>query len=58
MKDMMVVGLKLNINGTITDFLGVHISKDNQGIIHLTQPQLIDSITQELNLHGPHTKGN
>jgi len=35
-EDMKAAGLKLTIDGTIADFLGVKISKDSSGHIHLT----------------------
>jgi len=55
-EDMKAAGLKLTVDGTIADFLGVNISKDSSGYIHLTQPQLIDSILKELNLQGANVK--
>jgi hypothetical protein len=47
MKD---VGLNLTVEGEISDFLGVNIQYKSDGTIHLTQPQLIDSILKELRL--------
>jgi hypothetical protein len=54
MKD---VGLDLTVEGDISDFLGVNIQREADGTIHLTQPQLIDSILEELGLHGKDAKG-
>ena len=47
---MKLAGLKLTIDGDISDFLGVKISKKKDGTIHLTQPHLIDKILQDLRL--------
>ena len=44
---------KLNITeeeGGIQDFLGIHIDQKADGIIHLTQPHLIDQILKDLNM--------
>jgi len=56
-EDMKVVELKITIEGIIANFLGVNIKRDRQGNIHLTQPQLIDSIFKELNLDRDKVKG-
>jgi len=56
-EDMKAAGLKITVEGTIADFLGVNIKRDRHGHIHLTQPQLIDSILKELNLDGEKVKG-
>ena len=43
--------------GDVGDFLGIRIKKQNDGTIHLSQPQLIDSIIQDLHLQpGSNTK--
>lgn len=41
--------------GHLTDYLGVSISKDNEGRLHLTQPHVIDQIIKDLNFQS-HTK--
>ena len=55
-----MIAVKLNITeeGTLEDFLGVNIDRKADGTIHLTQPQLIDSILHDLRLleHGVNTK--
>jgi hypothetical protein len=41
-------GLDLTVEGGISDFLGVKISRQPDGTIHLTQPHLIDQIIPDL----------
>ena len=51
-KDMKEVGLDLTVEGTVEDFLGVHIHRDTKaGTFVLTQRRLIDSILEELGLN-------
>jgi hypothetical protein len=52
-EDMRKAGLKLTVEGDITDFLGVQVDRKPDGTIHLTQPHLIDQILQDLRLDGP-----
>ena len=44
--------LDITDEGTLEDFLGVSIDRKNDGIMHLTQLQLIDNILGYLNLSG------
>ena len=37
-------GLNITILGDVNDFLGVHVSKEQDGRIHVSQPHLIDQI--------------
>ena len=53
---MKQTDLELTVEGDISDFLGVKIDYRMDGTIHLTQPQLINSILKELNLDKPNTK--
>jgi hypothetical protein len=55
-QEMKDVGLDLTVEGTINDFLGVNIQYKKDGSIHLTQPQLINSIIKELHLDTGNTK--
>ena len=48
--------LDITIEGTLEDFLGVNIDRKEDGSIHLTQPQLIDSILRDLNLDNDNVK--
>ena len=48
--DMKEVGLKLTVDGDVSDFLGVQIKHEPDGMIHLTQPQIIDNILRDLHL--------
>ena len=41
------VGLKITIEGDVGDFLGVRIDRLDDGRVHLSQPNLIDSILLE-----------
>lgn len=47
-EDMRNAGLDLTVEGDISDFLGVEISRKPDGTIHLTQPHLIDQILSDL----------
>lgn len=42
--------LDITIEGDLEDFLGVKISRKQDGTIHLTQPHLIDSVLEDLHL--------
>ena len=48
--------LDVTEEGILEDFMGVNIDRKQDGTIHLTQPHLIDSILQDLNLLGPNIK--
>jgi len=50
--DMKRIGLKLTIEGSIDDFLGVNIERRDDGTFNLTQPHLIDTILKEMRLHS------
>jgi hypothetical protein len=50
LKQMEGVGLKLTSEVGVGDFLGVKIDRVSDTEIHLTQPQLIDSILRDLDL--------
>jgi hypothetical protein len=47
---MQASGLQLTCEGTINDFLGVHMERKDDGSMHLTQPHLITQILQDLRL--------
>ena len=49
--------LELTIEGDISDFLGVHITKLNDNSYHLHQTHQIDRILQDLNLKTSNVKG-
>ena len=55
-KLMKQVKLDITEEGTIEDFLGVNIDRKDDGSIHLTQPQLIDTVLRDLNLLGEKVK--
>jgi hypothetical protein len=55
-EDMQKVGLKLSVDGDVSDFLGVKIHHESDGTIHLTQPQIIDSILRDLHLTSDNVK--
>ena len=58
MKDIKTAGLKITDEGTLEDFLGVNIERQDDGTINLTQPHLIDQIINNLRLgnEGARTK--
>jgi hypothetical protein len=43
--------------GDLGDYLGIQITRGKDGSMLLTQPQLIESILQDLNLHQENVKG-
>ena len=54
---MKAVNLDITIEGDLEDFLGVKISRKDDGTIHLLQPHLIDSILKDLGLDRPPASG-
>jgi hypothetical protein len=54
--DMQKIGLKLTVDGDVSDFLGVKIKHESDGTIHLTQPQIIDNILCDLHLTADNVK--
>jgi hypothetical protein len=51
-KDMQKAKLNITIEEDLQDFLGVNIDRKEDGIIHLTQPHLINQILKDLRLDG------
>jgi hypothetical protein len=49
---MMEVGLKLTVEGDISDFLGVQINRLDDNKFELSQPHLIAEVIKELHLDG------
>jgi hypothetical protein len=47
---------QIGSQGSVQDFLGIHIHTDATGVMHFTQPGLISSILQDLNLEVCHKK--
>ena len=50
MAKMKGAELTISVDGDITDFLGVHVECKSNGMVHLTQPLLIDHIMNDLRL--------
>ncbi len=46
-KEMKAVGLKLTVEGDISDFLGVQIDRVNDNTFNLSQPHLINDVIKE-----------
>jgi hypothetical protein len=46
--DMVKAGLILTVEGELADFLGVNITRHDDGGFELTQPHLVDSIIEEV----------
>jgi hypothetical protein len=44
------------MEGDIQDFLGINISRKEDGSINLSQPQLIEGISKNLQLDGEQTR--
>jgi Reverse transcriptase (RNA-dependent DNA polymerase) len=55
-KDIQTANLNITVEGDIQDFLGINISRREDGSIHLSQPQLIAAILKDLRLDGEQTK--
>ena len=55
-QEMKQANLDITVEGDLSDFLGVKISKKQDGTFHLTQPHLIESILKDLRLDGEDTK--
>jgi len=53
--EMKSTGLDLTAEGGVADFLGVHISKQEDNTYLLSQPKLIDSILHDLGLDKSNT---
>jgi hypothetical protein len=51
-QELKAVGLNLNVEGDISDFLGVQIDRINENTFNLSQPHLINDIIKELRLDG------
>jgi hypothetical protein len=47
---------KLQEEGSVSEFLGIEIQREDDGGIYLSQPQLIDSILRDLKLDGTNVK--
>jgi Reverse transcriptase (RNA-dependent DNA polymerase) len=41
----------ISVEGTLNDYVGVNIERASDGTVHMTQPQLIQSILKELNFN-------
>jgi hypothetical protein len=58
--DQVTTALKadyqIGAQGSVQDFLGINIHTSSDGITHFSQPGLINSIVQELNLQECHKK--
>jgi hypothetical protein len=55
-EETRVASLAITVEGKLSDFLGVKITKEPDGTCNLTQPHLIDSILKNLRLEGDDTK--
>ena len=53
---MKAIGLKVTNEGTLSDFVGVNITRNNDGTITLSQPKLIDQILGDMRLKGKEVK--
>lgn len=54
-KEMKQVKLDIMVEGDHLDFLGANIDRLPDGSYHLSQPNLIDSILNDLQLSGDNT---
>jgi hypothetical protein len=49
-KDMKQAKLDITVEGDLADFLGINISREKDGTIHLLQPHLIEQIMEQLQI--------
>ena len=50
--DIQNAGLNITVEGDLQDFLGVNITKNDDGTVTLTQPYLINQILEDLGRSG------
>lgn len=55
-KDIEEAGLKINVEGDISDFLGVKLQREQDGTIRMNQPHLIEQILKDMSMNE-RTKG-
>ena len=55
MQELKEAKLNITNEGDVKDFLGVHISKQKDGTIHMSQPHLIDQILTDLRMNDERT---
>ena len=55
-KEISRAGLEIEDQGHPADFVGITITKHNNGYIELTQRALIDAITNDIHLNDAYTK--
>ena len=55
MQELKEAKLNMTDEGDVKDFLGVHISKQKDGTIHMSQPHLIDQILKDLRMDDERT---
>ena len=53
--DLKTAQLEVTVEGTLEDFLGVHIKRETDGSINLTQPHLAEQIVKDLGVSNPKT---
>jgi hypothetical protein len=53
---LMKTKFNLEVEGDLCDYLGINIKKREDGALEMTQPQLIQSIIEDLGLNRPGTK--
>jgi hypothetical protein len=51
-EDMKKISLNLTVQGDLCDFLGINIKKMEDGMIHMSQPHLLDQILEQLRMSG------
>ena len=54
---MLQMAFNIQDEGNLCDYLGIHITRRDDGTLLLTQPHLIDSILADLGLNKPDAKG-
>ncbi len=57
MEKLLSKSFEIQEEGDLGDYLGIQISKQEDGSMTLSQPQLIESILQDLGLHQSDVKG-
>ena len=55
-REIRSIGLNITVEGNIQDFLGINITRKEDGSIHMHQPHLIDDIIKDLRLDNERVK--
>ena len=49
--ELFKANFNISVEGDLCDYVGVNIERKKDGTVHMTQPQLINSVLKELNFN-------